>query len=129
MERTCAGVSYYHTIDTPQNKRAVAAYRKKYCVWMPYAAAYGYQQMRANLHAIKRACSANPDDVAKAWEYYRYQALTVKKYFRKCDHQCIRPYYTVKLKSRSEMKNPEDFAEIVRGSVNFPSCEETGCRM
>lgn len=129
LEGTWAGVSYYHTIDNPQNKKAVAAYRKKYGVWMPYAAAYGYQQMRANLDAIKRAGSAKPDDVAKAWEGYRYQGLTGEEYFRKCDHQCIRPYYTVRLKSRSEMKDPEDFAEIVGSSVNFPSCEETGCRM
>ena len=129
LEGTWAGIPYSHTIDTPQNKKAVAAYRKKYGVWMPYSAAYGYQQMAANLDAIKRAGSATPDKVKTAWEDYRYEGLTGEEYFRGCDHQCIRPYYTARLKSRSEMKDPEDFAEIVGHSVNFPSCEANGCRM
>ncbi len=129
LEGTWAGIPYYHTIDTPQNKRAVAAYRKKYGVFMPYAAAYGYQQMRANLDAIKRAGSANPHKIIDAWEDHQYQGLTGEEYFRKCDHQCIRPYYTVRLKNEAEKKGPEDFAEIVGASVNFPSCEETGCNM
>jgi len=129
LEGTWAGIPYYHTIDTPKNQEIVALYRKKYGVWMPYAAAYGYQQMSANLGAIQKAGSTDTDEIVAAWEDNHYDGLTGDEYFRKCDHQCIRPYYTVKLKSEAEKKDPEDFAEIVGSSINFPSCEQSGCKM
>jgi branched-chain amino acid transport system substrate-binding protein len=129
LEDIWVGIQYYHTIDTPMNKRVVEAYRKKYGVMMPYVAASGYQQMKVMLEAIKRAKSTDVKKVIAAWEDYEYEALTGREVYRKCDHQCIKPYYTVRCKSEAEKKAPDDFAEIVGFSKNFLPCDKTGCKM
>ena len=129
LEDIWVGIQYYHTIDTPMNKKVVEAYRKKYGVMMPYVAASGYQQMKVMLEAIKRVGSTDVRKVIAAWEDYEYGALTGREVYRKCDHQCIKPYYTVRCKSEAEKKAPDDFAEIVGSSKNFLPCEKTGCKM
>jgi len=129
LEDIWVGIQYYHTIDTPMNKRVVEAYRAKYGVWMPYTAASGYQQMKVMLEAIKRAKSTDVKKVISAWEDFEYEALTGKEIYRKCDHQCLKPYYTVRCKTEAEKKAPDDFAEIVGSSKNFLPCDKTGCKM
>ncbi len=129
LEDIWVGIQYYHTIDTPMNKRVVDAYHKKYGVWMPYTAASGYQQTKVMLDAINRAKSTDVAKVIAAWEDFEYEALTGKEVYRKCDHQCLKPYYTVRCKTEAEKKAPDDFAEIVGFSKNFLPCEKTGCKM
>jgi branched-chain amino acid transport system substrate-binding protein len=129
LEDVWIGIQYYHTINTPMNKKVVEAYHKKYGVMMPYVAASGYQQMMVMLNAIKKAGSTDVNKVIPAWEDYEYDALTGKEVYRKCDHQCIKPYYTVRGKSESEKRAPDDFAEIVGFSKNFLPCDKTGCKM
>jgi branched-chain amino acid transport system substrate-binding protein len=129
LEDVWVGIQYHHTIDTPMNKKIVETYYKKYGVMMPYVAASGYQQMLVMLNAIKKAGSTDVKKVISAWEDYEYEALTGREVYRKCDHQCIKPYYTCRGKTEAEKKAPDDFVEVVGYSKNFLPCDKTGCKM
>jgi branched-chain amino acid transport system substrate-binding protein len=129
LEDIWVGIQYYHTIDTPMNKRVVEAYRRRYGVMMPYTGAQGYQQIRVMLDAIKRAGSTDVMKVIAAWEDHEYEALTGREVYRKCDHQCVKPYYTVRCKTEAEKKAPDDFGEIVGSSKYIVPCDKTGCKM
>jgi branched-chain amino acid transport system substrate-binding protein len=129
LEDVWVGIQYHHAIDTPMNKKVVGAYYKKYGVMMPYVAASGYQQMTVMLNAIKRAGSTDVKKVIAAWEDYEYEALTGREVYRKCDHQCMKPYYTCRGKTEAEKKAPDDFVEIIGYSKNFLACDKTGCKM
>jgi branched-chain amino acid transport system substrate-binding protein len=129
LEDVYVGIQYYHTIDTPENKRVVEAFHKKYKAWMPYTGALGYQCVKTNLQAIERAGTTDVEKVIAAWEDFEYDGVTGKEVYRACDHQCVKPYYTVRGKRASEKKAPDDMAEIVGSSKNFLACDKTGCKM
>jgi len=129
LEDIWVGIQYYHTIDNPVNRKAVEGYLKKYGVMMPFTAASGYQPLKVMLESIKRAGSTDVKKVVAAWEDYEYNGITGREVYRKCDHQCIKPYYTVRCKNEAEKKAPDDFAEIVGSSKNFLPCDKTGCKM
>ena len=129
LEDVYVGIQYYHTIDTPENKRVADIFYKKFNARMPYTAALGYACMKTNLQAIERAKSADVPQVIAGWEDFEYEGLTGKEVYRACDHQCIKPYYTVRCKKESEKKAPDDMAEIIGSSRNFMPCDQTGCKM
>jgi branched-chain amino acid transport system substrate-binding protein len=129
LEGIYVGQNYYHTIDNPVNRKLVAAYYEKYGVMIPFTAASGYQPVKVMLESIKRAGSADVKKVIAAWEGYEYNGITGREVYRKCDHQCIKPYYTVRCKTEAEKKAPDDFAEIIGSSKNFLPCDKTGCKM
>ena len=123
------GLNYFYKIDAPGNKKFVAAFHKAYNEVPPYVAASAYIHLKLVLEGIDRAGSDDPLKVAKALEGYEYEGLTGTETIRACDHQVIKPYYTIKCKGPTAMKTPEDFGDIIGQSTNVLPCEETGCKM
>ncbi len=70
-----------------------------------------------------------PIPAVRTYTPYEYEGLTGTETIRACDHQVIKPYYSIKCKGPDAMKTPEDFGDIIGQSTNVLSCEETGCKM
>jgi branched-chain amino acid transport system substrate-binding protein len=129
LEDIWVGAQYYHTIDTPLNKRLNEIWRKRHGAWMNYSGANVYSCVKPNLDAIQRAGTTDVMKVIAALEDFEFDGVTGKEVYRKCDHQAIKPYYTLRCKKEAEKKAPDDFAEIVGSSKTYLSCEKTGCKM
>ena len=123
------GLQYFYKIDAPGNKRFVDAYRRDYGETPPYIAANPYIAIMALLQGVDKAKSDDPDKVAAALEDMEYEGLTGMEKYRGCDHQVVKPYYSLKCKGTSEMKDADDFADIIGSSNNLASCEATGCKL
>lgn len=129
LEGVIWGLQYFYKIDSPTNAHFVETFKKKYDEVPPYVSAQTYASTLALLEAIDKAGTDDPAAVIAALEDYKYAGLTGEEYYRACDHQCIKPYYSVRCKAPSEMANPEDFGDIIGSSVNFQPCGENGCNM
>lgn len=129
LQGSYEGGNYYHTIDNPLNRKVAGEFRKMGYGWMPYISANSYSQVKMILTGIKRAGTIDVRKVIPSIEDYEYEGLTGKEVYRKCDHQCIKTYYTLRLKSDKDKKDPEDFAEIIGGSEHNLTCDQTKCKM
>ncbi len=123
------GLQYFYKIDTPANKQLVETFKAKYGEVPPYVAAQTYASTMTLLQAIDKAGSDKPADVIAALEDFKYAGLTGEEVYRACDHQCIKPYYTIRCKAAADMKDPDDFGDIIGSSINFQPCGENGCNM
>ncbi len=82
---------------------------------------------------MENAGSFYPPDVIKSYEAGRKIQSTVGEvYFRKEDHQLVRPVIIVKGKAPKEMKNKEDYydvVEIVPGAGLMQKPDAFGCSL
>ncbi|NYT60308.1 ABC transporter substrate-binding protein [Alcaligenaceae bacterium] len=123
------GVQYWHTIDSPLNKQLVEQTRAKFNVNPNYSLAGAYIISKMMADGIVKANSTDPAKVIAAMEGTEYDGLTGKETIRKADHQVIKNYYLLKGKAKADMKDKDDFADIVHGGQSFLSPEEAGCKM
>ena len=83
--------------------------------------------------AVENAGSFYPPDVIKSYEAGRKIQSTVGEvYYRKEDHQCVRPVIIVKGKMEKDMKNKEDYydvVEIVPGEGLMQKPDAFGCNL
>lgn len=129
LEGVIWGLQYFYKIDSPANKRFVETFKTKYDEMPPYVAAQTYASTMTLLAAIDKAGADDPAKVIPILEDMKYDGLTGPEVYRACDHQCIKPYFSVQCKAPSAMKTPEDFADILGSSVNFQECGLNGCSM
>lgn len=129
LEGVIWGLQYFYKIDSPANKLFVETFKKKYDEMPPYVSAQTYASTMALLKAIDTAGVDDPAKVIEVLEDMNYAGLTGTEVYRSCDHQCIKPYYSVQCKAPADMKTPEDFADIIGSSVNFQECGLNGCSM
>jgi branched-chain amino acid transport system substrate-binding protein len=128
MEGIIWGLQYFYKIDSPGNRQFVEAFRKKFNETPNYLAANPFTNILTLLQCIERAKTDEPLKVVQAMEDYEYEGLTGKEKFRACDHQAVKPYYTLQCKAPDAMKTPDDFADIIGSSTNIPPCADTGCK-
>ena len=129
LEDVIWGLQYFYKIDSPANAKFVETFKAKYNEVPPYVSAQTYASTMALLESIERAGSEDPAAVIAAIEDFKYAGLTGEENYRSCDHQCVKPYYSVLCKAPSAMKNEEDFADIIGSSTNIQPCGENGCSM
>ncbi|NIM97733.1 MAG: ABC transporter substrate-binding protein [candidate division Zixibacteria bacterium] len=129
LEDVIWGLQYFYKIDTPKNKELVEAFREEYGELPPYTSATLYATTMSLLECIDTAGSTEPIKVVEALEGYEYDGLTGRESWRACDHQCLKPYYTIQCKGPQDMKHKEDYGDIIGSSVNYQSCEDKGCKM
>lgn len=127
LEGVIVGQQYYHAIQTPQNQAFVEAYLMRYGQYPPYMAAAGFDQITALLTAIEMAGTTEAEAVIEAFENMEYQSLFGPVHYRACDHNLIKPYFTLRCKGPEEKEYPDDFAEIIGQSSNYVPCEESLC--
>ncbi|QGY41930.1 ABC transporter substrate-binding protein [Pseudodesulfovibrio cashew] len=129
LEGVIWGLQYFYKIDSPANKTFVSTFKTKYDEMPPYVSAQTYASTMTLLAAIEKAGTDDPSKVIATLEDLQYDGLTGKEVYRACDHQCIKPYFSVRCKAPSAMKTPEDFADIIGSSINFQECGLNGCSM
>jgi branched-chain amino acid transport system substrate-binding protein len=116
MAGVYAATDFWWTLEDryPLAKMFVEAFDKKYGYKPEWGANNAYMQFAMWADAVENAGSFYPPDVIKSYEAGRKMQSTVGEvYFRAADHQLVRPVIIVRGKKPSDMKNKEDFYEIV----------------
>ena len=112
MSGVYAATDFWWTLEDkyPLAKMFVEAFEKKYGYKPEWGANNAYMEFALWAEAVENAGSFYPPDVIKSYEAGRKIQSTVGEvYFRKEDHQLVRPVIIVKGKAPKDMKNKEDY--------------------
>jgi branched-chain amino acid transport system substrate-binding protein len=130
-----AATDFWWTLEDkyPLAKMFVEAFQKKFGYRPEWGANNAYMSFAMWADAVEHAGSFYPPDVIKSYEEGRKLQSTVGEvYFRREDHQLVRPVVIVQGKKSSEMKNKEDFwnvVEIVPGAPLMQKPDAFGCHL
>ena len=116
MQGVYAATDFWWTLEDkyPLAKMFVESFQKKFGYRPEWGANNGYMSFALWADAVERAGSFYPPDVIKAYESGNKNDSTVGEVsFRAADHQLIRPVVIVRGKVPKEMKNPEDYWEVL----------------
>ncbi|GJH15960.1 ABC transporter substrate-binding protein [Caballeronia novacaledonica] len=123
------GAQYWHAIDAPLNhdlvKRVSAAYKSN----PNYSLAGSYICTKILLDGIVKAGTADPKKVIAALQGMKYAGLTGPEEIRAGDHQVLKNYYLLKGKPKSNMKDKDDYADIVSSGQSFLPLDKTQCKL
>jgi branched-chain amino acid transport system substrate-binding protein len=135
MQGVYAATDYWWTLEDkyPLAKMFNAAFEKKFGYKPEWGANNAYMSFAMWAEAVENAGSLYPPDVIKSYEAGRKIQSTVGEvYFRKEDHQCVRPVIIVKGKMEKDMKGKEDYyevVEIVPGEGLMQKPDAFGCNL
>jgi len=130
-ENIWVGSNFYYTADTPVAKQFVKSYQAKFGNPPGYAPSAAYSMTHLLLASIDKAKSAEVPDVIKAMEGIQLDDIVGPMKFDPKTHQNLRPYFFMRCKSKSAMKHPMDFADIIAtGDAPLPkeyqACKDIG---
>src|SRR5512140_3763727 len=123
MAGVYAATDFWWTLEDkyPLAKMFVEAFEKKYGYKPEWGANNAYMEFALWAEAVENAGNFYPPDVIKSYEAGRKIQSTVGEvYWRAQDHQLVRPVIIVKGKTPAEMKNKEDFYDIVQIEPGLP---------
>jgi ABC-type branched-subunit amino acid transport system substrate-binding protein len=135
MQGVFAATDYWWTLEEkfPLAKMFNDAFRAKYNYSPEWGANAAYMQIAMWADAIERAKTFYPPDVVKAYEAgAKIQSTVGEVYFRGADHQLVRPVIIERGRKPADMKNPEDFYEIVEivdGAGLMQAPDAFGCKL
>ncbi|HUH40794.1 MAG TPA: substrate-binding protein [Castellaniella sp.] len=135
MQGVYAGNGFWWTLQDqyPIAKDFVTAYEKKFGAKPRDSAYIAYLQMVLWADAVERAGSFYPVDVIKAYEAGEVRQGPVGEVsFRPEDHQGIINFPILRGKKPADMKNPDDFfeiVEVVNGKDVLPKLGLLGCKL
>jgi len=130
-----AATDFWWTLQDkyPLAKMFVEAFEKKWGYKPEWGANNAYMSFALWAEAVENAGTFYPPDVIKSYEAGRKIQSTVGEvYFRKEDHQLVRPVVIVQGKKPGEMKGKEDFwtvTEIVAGAPLMQKPDAFGCNL
>ncbi|WP_427912019.1 substrate-binding protein [Ramlibacter sp. MMS24-I3-19] len=134
-EGVYAATEFWWTMEDkyPLAKQFVEAFEKKFGYKPEWGAENAYMEFALWAEAVEHAGTFYPPDVIKSYESPRkLQSLTGEVSWRPQDHQLIRPVVIVKGKKPSEMRNKEDFwevVEVVPGAGLMQKPDAFGCNL
>src|SRR4029079_8448218 len=135
MQGVLAATDFWWTLEDkyPLAKMFVEAFEKKYGYKPEWGADNAYMQFAMWARMCEGAGSFYPPDVIKAYEKGETIPSTVGDvHFRKEDHQLVRPVVIVKGKAPKDMKNNEDYwevLEVVPGALLMQKPDAFGCHL
>jgi branched-chain amino acid transport system substrate-binding protein len=135
MQGVYAATDYWWTIEDkyPLAKAFNAEFEKKYGYKPEWGAANAYASFAHWARMVEAAGTFYPPAVIKAYEKGEtIPSLVGDVHYRPEDHQCIRPVIIVKGKMQKDMKNKEDFydiVEIVPGAGLMQKPDAFGCKL
>jgi branched-chain amino acid transport system substrate-binding protein len=135
MQGVFAATDYWWTLEDkyPLAKMLNSAFRTRYNYYPEWSANVAYMQVAMWADAVERAKSFYPPDVIKAYEAgAKVQSTVGEVYFRGADHQLVRPVIVERGKKPADMKNPEDFYEIIEvvpGEGLMQAPDAFGCKL
>jgi ABC-type branched-subunit amino acid transport system substrate-binding protein len=130
-----AATDFWWTLEDkfPLAKEFVQKFEKRFGYKPEWGANNAYMSFALWADAVENAGTFYPPDVIKSFEAGRKIQSTVGEvYIRKEDHQLVRPVIIVQGKKQSEMKNKEDFwnvLEIVPGEGLMQKPDAFGCKL
>ena len=135
MEGVYAATDFWWTLEDkfPLAKLFVEAFDKKYGYKPEWGAENGYISFAHWARMVSEAGSFYPPDVIKQYEKGEtIPSLVGDVHYRPEDHQCVRPVIIVRGKAPKDMKNKEDFWEvldIVPGAPLMQKPDAFGCKL
>jgi branched-chain amino acid transport system substrate-binding protein len=130
-----AATDFWWTLEDkyPLAKMFVEAFDKKYGYKPEWGANNAYMSFAIWARMVSEAGSFYPPDVIRQYEKgEKFDSTVGEVYFRKEDHQLIRPVILVKGKAPKEMTNKEDYwevLEVVPGAPLMQKPDAFGCSL
>ncbi|MCW5693905.1 MAG: substrate-binding protein [Pseudolabrys sp.] len=134
-EGVYAATDFWWTLEDkyPLAKMFVEAFQKKYGYRPEWGAENGYISFAHWARMVTEANSFYPPDIIKQYEKGEtIPGLVGDCHYRPEDHQCVRPVVIVKGKAPKDMKNKEDFwevLEVVPGEPLMQKPDAFGCKL
>ena len=133
-EGVLAATDFWWTLEDrfPLAKQFVEAFHKKHGYRPEWGAENAYVSFAHWARMVTEAGSFYPPDVIRQFEKGEtIPSLLGDVHYRPEDHQCVRPVVLVRGKARKDMKNGEDFWEvidIVPGEKVIQAHDAFGCK-
>ncbi|WP_428832821.1 substrate-binding protein [Pseudaminobacter soli (ex Li et al. 2025)] len=130
-----AATDFWWTMEDqyPLAKMFVEAFQKKYNYRPEWGAENSYMQFAIWARMVSEAGSFYPPDVIKQYEKGEtFPSMVGDVHFRPEDHQLVRPVVIVRGKDPKDMKNEEDFwevLEVVPGEQLMQKPDAFGCQL
>ncbi len=134
-EGVFAATEFWWTLEEkyPLAKLFVESFQKKYGYRPEWGAENAYVSFAHWARMVTEAGSFYPPDVIKQWEKGEtIPSLFGDVHYRPQDHQCVRPVFVVRGKARKDMRNSEDFWEVVdqvKGEDVIQAPDAFGCKL
>jgi branched-chain amino acid transport system substrate-binding protein len=134
-EGVFAATDFWWTLEDkyPLAKMFVEAFQKKYNYRPEWGAENSYNSFSAWARMVTEAGSFYPPDVIKQYEKGEtIPSLVGDVHYRPEDHQCVRPVIIVRGKAPKDMRNPEDYwevLEILPGAPLMQKLDAFGCKL
>jgi ABC-type branched-subunit amino acid transport system substrate-binding protein len=135
MQGVYAATDFWWTLEDkyPLAKQFVDTFQKKFGYRPEWGAENSYVSFAHWAHMVEEAGTFYPPTVIKTYEKGEtLQSLVGPVHYRPQDHQCVRPVVIVKGKKPSDMKNKEDFwevLEVVPGEPLMQKPDAFGCNL
>ena len=130
-----AATDFWWTLEDkyPLAKMFVEAFDKKYGYKPEWGAENAYMQLAIWARMVEEVGSFYPPDVIRTYEKGEtFPSMVGNVHFRPEDHQLVRPVVIVRGKHPKEMKNTEDFwevLEVVPGEGLMQKPDAFGCHL
>jgi len=134
-EGVYAATDFWWTLEDkyPIAKMFVQEFEKKYGYKPEWGAENAYMEFALWAEAVEHAGSFYPPDVIKSYETPRkLNSMVGEVQWRAADHQLVRPVIIVKGKAPKDMKNKEDYwevVEVVPGAGLMQKPDAFGCNL
>jgi len=135
MGGVLAATDFWWTLEDkyPLAKLFVEAFNKKYGYMPEWGAENSYNSIAAWARMVSEAGTFYPPDVIKQYEKGEtFDSLVGPVHYRPEDHQCVRPVIIVRGKHPKDMKNKEDYwevLEVVPGEGLMQKPDAFGCHL
>jgi branched-chain amino acid transport system substrate-binding protein len=135
MGGVLAATDFWWTLEDkyPLAKMFVEAFNKKYGYMPEWGAENSYNSIATWARMVSEAGTFYPPDVIKQYEKGEtFDSLVGPVYYRPEDHQCVRPVIIVRGKHPKDMKNKEDYwqvLEVVPGEGLMQKPDAFGCHL
>ncbi len=130
-----AATGFWWTLEDkyPLAKMFVDSFSKKFGYKPEWGANNSYMSFAIWARMVSEAGSFYPPDVIKQYEKgEKFDSTVGEVYFRKEDHQLVRPVIIVKGKAPKDMKNKEDYWEVLEVMPGAPLMQKPdafGCNL
>ena len=135
MQGVYGSTEFWWTLEdqNPKAKEFVTEFDKAYGYKPEWGAHIAYLQLALYARAVEKAKTFRPVEVIKVYEEGEVVDTTIGPvHWRASDHQLVRPVYIIRGKAKKDMKNKDDFYDIVAsvpGKEVMPPEGELGCKM
>jgi branched-chain amino acid transport system substrate-binding protein len=135
MQGIYATTEFWWTLGekNPLAKMFVDTFEAKFKYKPRWSAHIAFLQTVLWADAVERAGTFYPPEVIKSYEKEQKRDTTIGTvWFRAADHQLVRPVFIQRGKKPSEMRNPDDFYEIVEtvdGAGIMQPPDAFGCKL